>query len=144
MNVIIICTIHGEFLQSPDVHKRGVGCPKCSGRGLSTKEIIQEFKKVHNDRYDYSKVDYINGKIPVVIICPEHGEFSQRSDTHKQGAGCPRCGGSFKVTQEEAIEEFRKVHVDKYDYSKVRYVNASNPISIICPEHGEFQQIPSP
>ena len=142
MNVIIICTIHGEFLQSPDVHKRGVGCPKCSGRGLSTKEIIQEFKKVHNDRYDYSKVDYINGKIPVVIICPEHGEFSQRSDTHKQGAGCPRCGGSFKVTQEEAIEEFRKVHVDKYDYSKVRYVNASNPISIICPEHGEFQQIP--
>ena len=85
MNVIIICPIHGEFLQSPDVHKRGVGCPKCSGRGLSTKEIIQEFKKVHNDRYDYSKVDYINGKIPVVIICPEHGEFSQRSDTHKQG-----------------------------------------------------------
>ena len=28
--VIIICPIHGEFLQKPSVHVRGSDCPSCS------------------------------------------------------------------------------------------------------------------
>ena len=52
---IIICKKHGEFLQAPRNHKRGKGCPTCNkgGSGLQD-EVIERFKKVHNETYDYS------------------------------------------------------------------------------------------
>jgi hypothetical protein len=40
--------------------------------------------------------------------------------------------------QEQVIEDFRKVHKDKYDYSKVQYIKAKEKVIIICPEHGEL------
>lgn len=43
---------------------------------LTTEEWVAKARAVHGDRYDYSKVEYINGKTKVCIICPEHGEFS--------------------------------------------------------------------
>ena len=43
-----------------------------------------------------------------------------------------------KKTKESFIEESKFVHGDKYDYSKVEYVNARTKVCIICPEHGEF------
>lgn len=44
---------------------------------LTTEEWVAKARAVHGDRYDYSKVEYINGKTKVCIICPEHGEFWQ-------------------------------------------------------------------
>ncbi len=52
---------------------------------LTTQQIIEQFKKVHGDKYDYSKVEYVNAKTPVIIICKEHNEFSQAPDHHKNG-----------------------------------------------------------
>ena len=46
--------------------------------------------------------------------------------------------GKKKTTTEEFIERARKVHGDKYDYSKVEYINSRTKVCIICPEHGEF------
>lgn len=46
-----------------------------STRKLTTKEFIEKAKLIHGTRYDYSKVNYINNKTPVNIICKEHGEF---------------------------------------------------------------------
>ena len=31
--------------------------------------------KINGDFYDYSKVNYINNKTKVEIICPKHGSF---------------------------------------------------------------------
>lgn len=45
-----------------------------------------------------------------------------------------------KLTEEEVISRFRDVHGDKYDYSKVVYVDMNSKVTIICPEHGEFEQ----
>lgn len=39
--------------------------------------FIEKAKKVHGDKYDYSKVNYIDNKTKICIICPEHGEFWQ-------------------------------------------------------------------
>ena len=41
------------------------------------------------------------------------------------------------------IEKAKQVHVDKYDYSKVEYKNNSTKVTIICPEHGPFEQTPA-
>ena len=61
-NISIICKIHGDFEQSPINHLKSQGCPKCSGRNKTTEEFINEATKIHNDLYDYSKVNYINSK----------------------------------------------------------------------------------
>ena len=57
----------------------------------NTEEFIKRARITHGDKYDYSKVKYINAKTPVLIICPVHGEFLQTPDAHLRGQGCPRC-----------------------------------------------------
>lgn len=56
-----------------------------------TKEFIEKGTQLHNDKYDYSKVEYINSRTKVKIICPVHGEFEQLPSSHLQGNGCPKC-----------------------------------------------------
>lgn len=118
------------------------GC-KMPGK-LTKDEFIEKARKVHGDKYDYSKVEYKNSREKVCIICPEHGEFYQNSAGHLTGYGCPKCGNT-RLTVEEFIKRSKKVHGDKYDYSKVEYKNSSTKVCIICKEegHGEFFQIPN-
>ena len=141
--VCIICPEHGEFWQTPYHHLNGCGCPKCVGQGKTTEDVVEEFKKIHGDKYDYSKVEYTNSLKKVCIICPEHGEFWQSPTNHLNGCGCPKCSNVKHKTTNEFIKESRTVHGDKYDYSKVEYVNAHTKVCIICPEHGEFWQTPN-
>ena len=140
--VCIICPIHGEFWQAPRHHLNGNGCPYCAGKiRLTTEEFIRRAKEVHGDKYDYSKVEYVNARIKVCIICPEHGEFRQTASEHLRGQGCPKCAQEkHNSTTEEFIRKAKEVHGDKYDYSKVEYVNAYTKVRIICPIHGDFEQ----
>ena len=96
----IICKEHGEFLQRPSVHLRGNGCSKCS-RILSSNiqkctdiNFITKSNKVHNNRYNYSKIEYKNAHIKIEIICPSHGSFFQTPSSHVRGNGCPTCKSS--------------------------------------------------
>lgn len=110
---------------------------------LTTEEFIKKAKEVHGDKYDYSKVEYVNAKLKVCIICPIHGEFWQTPSNHLDGKGCIKCGGNCKIGRESFIEKSMKIHKNRYDYSKVTYVNISTKVCIICPIHGEFWQKPS-
>jgi len=110
------------------------------------KKFIEKARKIHGDKYDYSEVIYTYNKLKIKIICPEHGEFEQVPKSHIEGHGCPKCGAMKKrknrlLTTKEFIEKAIKVHGDKYDYSDVVYTMSKNKIKIICPEHGEFEQI---
>lgn len=143
-NVCIICPQHGEFWQSPNSHLNGAGCPVCSGTQRITLPIfIERCTITHNGKYDYSKVKFEDLDDFVEIICPEHGVFEQRAKVHYRGYGCPICGGSKRLTNEEFIEKANKVHNYKYDYSKVNYVNTATKVCIIWKEHGEFWQTPN-
>lgn len=109
----------------------------------TTEEFIEQAIKIHGDKYDYSKVEYINAKTKICIICPKHGEFWQAPSDHLQGKGCNKCGGKNKLTIEQFIEKAKNVHGDKYNYSKINYVNYNTKVCIICPIHGEFWQTPN-
>ena len=147
--VTITCPEHGDFQQKPVLHVlRKMGCPKCKHRGLTRDEMIAEFRKVHGDKYDYSK--FVLGKMnePATFICPVHGEFQQSPTKHLMGHGCRKCGiesrsKNHMMTSDEFIEKAKLIHGDKYDYSKVNYTGTHNPIVIICPSHGEFEQAPN-
>ena len=146
--VCIICPEHGEFWMMPRNHTHGQGCPKCgvkrrsANRTKTQEEILTKFKEVHGDKYDYSKFVYEGIDNKSCIICPKHGEFWQTPYHHIHGCGCPICSGNQKLNIEDFIERARKIHGDKYDYSKVEYINTGTKVCIICPEHGEFWQTP--
>ncbi|MFW6226147.1 MAG: hypothetical protein ACOC3V_04245 [bacterium] len=141
--VIIICTTHGEFTQTPNRHLSGDGCPKCGGTNKSTtEEFIKKAEKIHYNTYDYSNVRYINNKTKVNIICTIHGSFFQKPNTHLNGHGCPYCSGVKKLTNEEFIKRANVIHDNFYDYSMIDYINTENKIIIICPQHGKFEQTP--
>ena len=73
--VKIICHVHGEFEQSPGNHIRGQNCPKCSGKGKSQEEILNDFRTIHGVKYDYSLVHYKSATSKIKIICKDHGVF---------------------------------------------------------------------
>ena len=146
--VTIVCPDHGPFPQTPDKHLIKRGCPDC-GRAnqrrnqLTTEQFIAKARAVHGDRYDYSQVEYVSNKKPVTIICPDHGPFEQSPAKHLFKSGCPDCGGTKQLTTETFIEKARAVHGDRYDYSQVEYVSNKKPVTIICPDHGPFEQAPA-
>jgi very-short-patch-repair endonuclease len=107
-----------------------------------TELFISKANKIHKNRYDYSKVNYINAKTKVTIICREHGEFYQTPSNHLCNYNCQKCAKNYKLDTHSFIEKAKGIHNDKYDYSKVNYINADTQITIICKEHGEFTQIP--
>ena len=96
---------------------------------LTTEQFIEKAKQIHGDKYDYSKVTYKDAKTKVCIICPEHGEFLITPNKHLSGQRCKICGlkefaASQTFTQEQFIKKAIEVHGDRYDYSKVNYVNS--------------------
>lgn len=147
--VEIICPIHGSFKQNAQSHLHGCGCQKCyndrrSKNQLFDKDfVIKKFKEVHGDFYSYDLFEYKGMNRKSKVICPIHGEFKITPNHHfYRKQGCPNCSHNKQLTTEEFIENAKKVHGDKYDYSKVEYVSAFKNICIICPKHGEFWQTP--
>ena len=76
-------------------------------------EFIEKARELHRDRYDYSKFNYINCKTKGIIICKEHGEFSQHASNHLLGKGCSKCAGCYKYTTIEFIEKAKKTEWGK-------------------------------
>ncbi|POY34719.1 hypothetical protein C3K47_18980 [Solitalea longa] len=152
--VCIICPEHGEFYQPPTNHLSGNGCLKCAWkykRGKYRVTTIETFltqaKEIHGDKYDYSKVEWKNNSTKITIICPIHGEFTQKPDNHiRLKCGCRKCGREIaksKVNKYSTVyflKNAKKVHGSKYDYSKSQCFNATDKVEINCPVHGLFKQ----
>lgn len=96
IKVKIICPIHGEFEQRPNDHLKGYGCSRCSNKLKYTTESFSSYaSELHQNRYKYSLVQYINSHTKVKIICPIHGVFEQTPNLHlSQKCGCPKCNMS--------------------------------------------------
>ena len=144
--VVVICPTHGEFLQNTDNHLKGFGCNRCKGYVDCAEGFTDKAKRVHGDKYDYSKVKYINTITKVDIVCSEHGTFSQAPNGHMDGRGCVKCANNakamrFMMSEEEFIKRSNKVHGDKYIYSNMGYRGAKEKITIVCKEHGSFTQL---
>lgn len=89
---IIICPLHGEFLQKPKNHMNGQRCAGCTNnKKLTTSTFITKANYIHENKYDYSLAAYGNSYSKMKIICPLHGLFEQRANNHLLGAGCPKC-----------------------------------------------------
>jgi len=141
----IICKEHGVFESRPDNHINcKAGCPKCANNILyTTDEFVKKANLVHNNKYNYSKINYKTALEKIKIICPEHGVFEQRPTNHLRGEGCIKCAGSYQYTNEEFIKKANIIHNNTYDYSLTNYINSQSKIKIICKKHGIFEQKPN-
>jgi hypothetical protein len=141
-NVKIICKTHGIFEQTPSNHYKQ-NCPKCSKISKYTLEtFIEKANKIHNLKYEYLNITFIDCNTPVQILCKEHGYFLQKPRDHINGNGCYKCCGKIKNTT-DFIEKASMRHNNLYDYSKSLYKNAKDKISITCKVHGDFLQSPN-
>lgn len=107
----------------------------------TTESFIKKAAALHNGKYDYSKVKYINSKTKVCIICPEHGEFWQRPDIHLSTNGCKNCFNDEKIenNKNKFVEKFINVWGDNYSFDKLKYVSMNSPGIITCKIHGDFE-----
>lgn len=113
---------------------------------LNLEIFLQNCKRIHGDKYDYSLVNYIHHLIKVKIICPIHGEFEQKPARHLSSkTGCRKCSNaSINSNSLEFIKKSKIIHKDKYSYNKVNYVKSSMKVEIFCKTHNEyFYQVPS-
>ena len=107
-------------------------------RTVTTESFIAEAKAIYGDRYDYSKVEYKNREHRVTVICPVHGEFNVYAREHLDGKGCPKC--------EKADKFLAKLHDkfgDKFGLEQFVYQSSTEPVTLICPEHGAFSRLPN-
>ena len=205
-DVIITCKKHGDFTKRACAHiHQKQGCPMCS-RGINnTSEFILKAREIHGWKYDYSKVNFVDMRKKITVICPKHGEFEVVAGEHLRGCDCEKCvreshkkplekfiidaklsernislignyqsmlkktwfkcdicGKEWETTPnkiqnghgchycnsgvkctEDFIKRAKEIHGDKYDYSKVVYRGNTTPVTIICPEHGEFDIQPT-
>lgn len=144
--VNIICPIHGTFQKTPQDHVViKCGCSKCffDKKRNTKEEFIKKAIEKHGNMYDYSKVDYKNNAIDVIIVCKEHGDFIQRPSHHTSGFGCAKCSvDRQKTSLNEFISRSIEKHGSVYDYSKVDYKNNKIKVTICCKKHGDFTQRP--
>lgn len=112
-------------------------------KALSTSIFIERSKLIYGYKYDYSKVNYINNRNKVIIICPVHGEYLTRPSQFLQGHGCNKCSHTIYANKDNFIAKAMSVHGNKYSYSDTNYVGYTKSVKISCTIHGMFEQKPS-
>jgi len=153
-HVTITCPVHGDFTQRAAKHLRGRGCPVCGGtKKLSHAEYIEKAKQIHDNKYDYSKTEYVSMAARITVTCPEHGDFTPAAKDHIHNkSGCPICGREATTKHQQTIvsvDEFNtrlsrvveaqdnkyKLSWNKNDYSKMH-----DDFPVTCSKHGTFSR----
>lgn len=104
--------------------------------------FIARAKMKHGDIYDYSNTIFTTLRNKVEIVCKDHGSFWQDPLNHINGSGCPACAGCKRTTIDDFITRAKASHGEQYDYSLVEYSGVDSKVTIVCPDHGPFQQLP--
>lgn len=152
--VDIVCNIcNTEFKQSPRQHLSGkYNCPNCVKHccALTHEEFLFKACKIHNNKYSYEEVIYINNISLIKIFCKSCNiYFLQSPSNHLRGQGCKKCASNSLAEQtrkclDDFIKDAKIIHGDKYNYIYCNYINNYTKIDILCNlcDH-IFEQIPS-
>jgi len=142
-NLKIRCAIHGEFsITYFNLMQNRNSCPKCGmikkaeNRKISLDDLLKQFRKIHGETYDYSKVNYVKNFQPVTIVCKIHGDFNQTPKHHKKGSGCPKCyleNVNGKFMREDKWRNWASKNMKEFRNSPKYYEILANKYGIINP-----------
>lgn len=112
---------------------------------MSHDDFLSRANSVHENKYNYPEI-YVRAHQLISIECKIHGIFKQKAYSHLLGHGCKQCGilkGVEKQTKRASdfVDECNLKHGFYYDYSKVEYTSNKRKIKIVCPIHGDFEQL---
>lgn len=150
--VCIVCPMHGEFMQLPNLHLFGEGCPKCKADKTAerckydTSIFISKCKEVYGEKYTYENTIYMDSRHSVIITCPIHGDFHiNPSSFLLDKKGCTYCANdAFNKRRSISFGDFKSraklMHGDLYSYDESTYCNLTSKTRILCKKHGEFYQ----
>lgn len=148
--VTVTCPTHGDWECLPNNHSHlGQGCPLCGRRSggikrtLPFEDFVKQARLIHGDKYEYVADSYATTQTKTIIVCPSHGEFHMKPNSHISGRqGCPQCANKHKTTK-RWIADFIVVHGNTYDYTNTVVKKSHEKATIRCRIHGEFQQTPA-
>lgn len=145
--VSVLCRTHGEFLQFPQAHLKGlIGCALCNGQSPITKEMfIQRLEDLGREKeFRYEGLSLTKGGIhqKVRLICASHDEVFESSGWSilNGRTGCSKCNRFSRMTKEKFFSKLSEEMLKNYDYSRVRFSGVLEKVEIICREHGSFFQ----
>lgn len=115
---------------------------------LTQAEVINRFKNINGDTFDYSLFVFFGYNEKSKIICRTHGIFEQSPAHHFRGQGCPNCrylktSNKLKKDNKYFVDKANIVHKGFYDYSLSKYDGSESVVSVICQKHGVFNQVAS-
>jgi very-short-patch-repair endonuclease len=110
---------------------------------LTQEEFISRAQEAGPDTFDLSSAVYTNAQTPITVRCTKHDlTFTMKPQKVMAGQnGCPDCSGK-RLTTADFIRRATKVHGDRFDYTNTVYTKMLNKVTILCHEHGEYQQLP--
>lgn len=111
---------------------------------LSNEEWVENAKKIHGDKYDYSITMYKTARTKLKIICPIHGVQEMLPHHHLKGHGCGKCGrkeinksNGRKFTQEIFLEKVK--HIEGLSFEKTVYKSKRDAVIVTCHQHGDYE-----
>ena len=143
--ISIHCNKHNlDFKQTPKHFLEHIGCSECARESYEKKyyeylenerikhenNFIEKSRQIHGDKYDYSKVHYMNCTTKVTIVCPIHGDFEIAPQYHLNGRGCRRCNHEYVSNINELNDLLIKKFGIEYDFSKSKFHNMSTKITV--------------
>ena len=150
----VICKSCGELIkttfESLILRHR---CPICFPRkNTYIVSNLEEFKNIcntiHDYKYDYSKVEYVNNYTHVLVGCSAHNlEWSVQANSHMKGARCRECANEsiskkLRRSFDDYLIIFKNVHGDIFDFSRSDYKGSKEPILVICEKGHEWWVAP--
>ena len=150
--VSVVCKKHGEFRKVPSVLFTGHGCRKCRlderlKSGQNAKITNDDFFRNVN-RFPLNKHILFDGSCfkgvmhSIIVKCPKHGEIFVKEARNLLRIPC--CN---KCVLEEKLEKFinksKKIHGERFDYSKTIYKSSNQKLTITCRTHGDFLATPN-
>lgn len=98
---------------------------------------IQRANEIHNHKYNYNEVDYIDAFTKVNVVCEKHGNFRLTPSKHVSGKqGCYKCWSDER--RDMWIKQAQEIHANRYNYDNVQYVNFTTKVEVVCNQHGSF------
>ena len=132
-NIKIKCVKHNLFFfQTPNSHCKGSECPLCRYEKSSASklndidDVLSRFKKIYDNRYDYSEFNYTHFQKQSVIKCKIHGAFLKSALSHLNGSECPKCTNNVSKPEIE-VQDFIKSLGFKI---QVNVRNVINPLEL--------------
>lgn len=157
--VDVECKIHGIFrVQALRLLNDNFQCKYCGYDNIEHNVGLRHYNEFINEAKKlWPNIDYSKTELPkkseryqkYKIICPIHGEqYVLRKSFLKNG--CPKCEAGInsgksvnrKYSNEEFINELKKIYGDKYDYSEVKYTSWGSKVKLKCNKHGWFYREP--